>query len=193
MKMNSCLTKHDANKMYGGVEVQFHAFFTSALLEVNGQLHAPATLPPEKDPRYALARRLGGPRNRSVRGNVIIRRPFEKFVDSSYYSESELCGGAVTVSFRSTCLGKRHTSYNAPPTSSVLQTVDHFEISCLGAPFSRLKKLRNRMGLYDRCSNGAPPIHFFQAEHRIQFRSRPIRFLGFSNHEKGAPRQGISK
>jgi hypothetical protein len=24
---------------------------------------------------------------------------FEKFVDSTYYSESELCGGAVTVSF----------------------------------------------------------------------------------------------
>jgi hypothetical protein len=28
-----------------------------------------------------------------------LRVPFEKFVDSSYYSESELCGGAVTVSF----------------------------------------------------------------------------------------------
>jgi hypothetical protein len=28
-----------------------------------------------------------------------IQGPFEKFVDSPYYSESELCGGAVTVSF----------------------------------------------------------------------------------------------
>jgi hypothetical protein len=27
----------------------------------------------------------------------------------------------------------------------------------------------------------------------IQFRSRPMRFLGFSNNEKGAPRQEISK
>jgi hypothetical protein len=27
------------------------------------------------------------------------RGPFEKFVDSPCYSESELCGGAVTVSF----------------------------------------------------------------------------------------------
>jgi hypothetical protein len=27
----------------------------------------------------------------------------------------------------------------------------------------------------------------------IQPRSRPMRFLGFSNHEKGAPRQEISK
>jgi hypothetical protein len=30
---------------------------------------------------------------------MYIRRPFEKFVDSPYYSESELCGGAVMVSF----------------------------------------------------------------------------------------------
>jgi hypothetical protein len=29
---------------------------------------------------------------------VYIRGPFERFVDSPYYSESELCGGAVTVS-----------------------------------------------------------------------------------------------
>jgi hypothetical protein len=28
-----------------------------------------------------------------------IRGPFEKFVDSPYYSESELCGGVVTVFF----------------------------------------------------------------------------------------------
>jgi hypothetical protein len=27
------------------------------------------------------------------------RGPFEKFVNSPYYSESELCGGAVMVSF----------------------------------------------------------------------------------------------
>jgi hypothetical protein len=31
--------------------------------------------------------------------SVVIQGPFEKFVDSPYYSESELCGGAVTVSF----------------------------------------------------------------------------------------------
>jgi hypothetical protein len=46
-----------------------------------------------------------------------------------------------------------------------------------------------RSGLYGGCSDGVLPIHFFQAEHRIQFRSRPMRFLGFSDHEKGAPRQ----
>jgi hypothetical protein len=33
-----------------------------------------------------------------------------------------------------------------PALENVLQTVDHFEISCLGAHFSRLEKPRNRMG-----------------------------------------------
>jgi hypothetical protein len=84
-----------------------------------------------------------------------------------------------------------------PILENVLQTVDYFEISCLGAPFSLLKKPRNRMGarseLYGGCSNGVPQIHFFQAEHRIQFRSRLMRFLGFSSHEKGAPKQEVSK
>jgi hypothetical protein len=40
---------------------------------------------------------------------------------------------------------------------------------------------------------GVSSIHFFQGEHRIQFRSRPLRFLGYSKHEMGAPRQEISK
>jgi hypothetical protein len=33
-----------------------------------------------------------------------------------------------------------------PLLENVLQTVDHFEISCLGAPFSWLEKPRNHMG-----------------------------------------------
>jgi hypothetical protein len=79
---------------------------------------------------------------------------------------------------------------------NVLQTVDDFEISCFGAPFSRLEKLRNRNRDLDCMADvlmGVPPIHFFQTEHRIKFRSRPMRFLGFSNHEAGALRQDISK
>jgi hypothetical protein len=32
-----------------------------------------------------------------------------------------------------------------PLLENMLQTVDHFEISCLGAPFSWLEKPRNRM------------------------------------------------
>jgi hypothetical protein len=46
-----------------------------------------------------------------------------------------------------------------------------------------------RSWLYGGYSNGVPPIHFFQTEHRIQFKSHPMRFLGFSNHEKWVPRQ----
>jgi hypothetical protein len=80
---------------------------------------------------------------------------------------------------------------------NVLRIVDHFEISCLGAHFSWLEKPRNGMGtrseLYGGCSNGVSPIHFFQAEHRIQFRSRCMWCLGFSNYEKGSPRKEISK
>jgi hypothetical protein len=54
--------------------------------------------------------------------------------------------------FRSTSLGKRCTFYNASPTlENVLQTIDHFEISCLRAPFSWLGKPRNCMGRYLDC------------------------------------------
>jgi hypothetical protein len=37
-------------------------------MEVSGQLHAPAALPPGKDPCYSLDRRLGGPQSRSGGG-----------------------------------------------------------------------------------------------------------------------------
>jgi hypothetical protein len=33
-----------------------------------------------------------------------------------------------------------------PLLENVLQTIDNFEISCMGAPFSWLEKPRNRMG-----------------------------------------------
>jgi len=37
-------------------------------MEVSGQLHTPAALPPRKSPWYPLDRRLGGPQIRSGRG-----------------------------------------------------------------------------------------------------------------------------
>jgi hypothetical protein len=100
--------------------------------------------------------------------------------------------------FRSTSLGKRCNFYNAPPTSRK-RAADRWSLpnflpqSSLFMVGKAQKSHGARSGLYGRCSNGVPPVHFFQAEHRIQFRSRPMRFLGFSNHEKGAPRLEISK
>jgi hypothetical protein len=45
-------------------------------LEVSGQLHAPAALPPGKSPWYPFYRRLGGPQSRSARnGEVKIFYP----------------------------------------------------------------------------------------------------------------------
>jgi hypothetical protein len=84
-----------------------------------------------------------------------------------------------------------------PLLGNVLQTVDHFEISCLGAPFSWLEKpLKSHgarselnfvfgLGKVDRWN----PIR----TSAIQSRSRPMRFLGFPNHEEGARRQETSK
>jgi hypothetical protein len=39
-------------------------------MEVSGQLHAPAALPPGKAPRYPMDRRLGGPQSWSGRRGV---------------------------------------------------------------------------------------------------------------------------
>jgi hypothetical protein len=56
----------------------------------------------------------------------LVRGPFEKFVDSTYYSESELCGGAVTVSFFEVppLVSDALTSFH-PLLENVLQTVCH--------------------------------------------------------------------
>jgi hypothetical protein len=117
------------------------------------------------------------------RGLTILLRvgTFRRWGDGPFFKVPPLASDALLTTLH-------------PLLKNVLQTVDHFKISCLGAPFSWLEKPRNRMGrarsaLYGGCFNGVPPIHCFQTEHRIQFISRPMRFLGFSNHEKKAPRQ----
>jgi hypothetical protein len=38
-------------------------------MDVSGQLHVPAALPPAKDPCYPLNTRLGGPQSRSGHGD----------------------------------------------------------------------------------------------------------------------------
>jgi hypothetical protein len=100
--------------------------------------------------------------------------------------------------FRSSSLDKRCTYYNAPPTSRK-RAADRWSLRnfLLRSSLFMVGKAQKwhgaRSGLYGGCSNGVPPIHVSQAEHRIQFRSRPMRSLGFSNHEKGAPTKEISK
>jgi hypothetical protein len=118
----------------------------------------------------------------------------KSYVDSPYYSGSELCGGAVTVSV---------TKYLPWQAMHFLQRSTHFSKTCcrplvtskfldLKLPFHGWKSPEIAWGEIwtvwrGGCSNGVPPVHFFQAEHRIQFRSRPMRFRDFSNHETGAP------
>jgi hypothetical protein len=135
---------------------------------------------------------------KSVGDTKYIRGPFEKFVDSLYYSESKLVEVRWRSPFRSTSLGKWCTSYNAPPTSwkraADLWSLRNF------LPRSSLFMVRKAqkshgvrselnsvfsLGKVDRWN----PIR----TSAIQSRSRPMRFLGFSNHEKGAPGQEISK
>jgi hypothetical protein len=54
-------------------------------------------------------------------GRAYLRGQFEKFMDSLYNSESELCGGAVTVSF------SKHLPWQA---MLVLQRSTHFSKMC---------------------------------------------------------------
>jgi hypothetical protein len=100
--------------------------------------------------------------------------------------------------FRNTSLGKRCTSCNAPPTSRK-RDADRISLrnflprSSLFIVRKAQKSHGSRSGLHGWFSNGVPPIHFLQAEHRIQFISHSMRFLDFSNHERGTPRLEISE
>jgi hypothetical protein len=129
----------------------------------------------------------------------VVRRPFEIPWTHLITPSRNFVEVRWRSLFLSTSLDKRCTTYNAPPTSRK-RVADRWSLRNFMPAWSSLfifgkaqESHRARSGLYDGCSNGVPPIHFFLAEHRIQFRSRPMRFLGFSNLENGAPRQEISK
>jgi hypothetical protein len=82
-----------------------------------------------------------------------------------------------------------------PLLKKMLQTVDHYEVSCLGAPFSWLEKPRNHMRQdlnWILCSAWKKWISGTPLEHP-PYRSCPMGCLCFFNHEKGAPRQEILK
>jgi hypothetical protein len=100
--------------------------------------------------------------------------------------------------FRSTSLGKRCTSYNTPPAlrkrptdrwslRNLLPRNSLFMVGKAQKSHGVTSELNSVFGLekVDRWN----PIR----TSAIQSRSRPVRFLGPSNHEKGAPRQEISK
>jgi hypothetical protein len=119
---------------------------------------------------------------------TLIITPSRKFVEERW-----------RCLFRSTSfLGKRCTSYNAPPTSrkyaadrwslwNFLTRSSHFMVGKAQKSHGTRSELNSLFGLekVDRWN----PIR----TSAVQSTSRTLRFLGFSNHEKEAPRQEISK
>jgi hypothetical protein len=74
-----------------------------------------------------------------------IRGPFENFLDSLLrVGTLWRCGDGIFFEVPPLASDALVSSLH-PLLENVLQTVDHFEISCLGAPFSWLEKPRNRM------------------------------------------------
>jgi hypothetical protein len=74
-----------------------------------------------------------------------------------------------------------------PLLENVLQTVDHFEISCFGAPFSWLEKPSNLMGRDLDCM--ADVLMEFHRSTFSKSNTNSIQIslhaiLGFSNHDK---------
>jgi hypothetical protein len=100
--------------------------------------------------------------------------------------------------FRNTSLGKRCTSYNAPLTSrkraadrwslrNFLPRSSLFIVRKAQKSHGTRSELNSVFGLENWIGGtplGHPPYSPM---------SRPMRFLGFSSHEKGAPRKKISK
>jgi uncharacterized membrane protein len=73
---------------------------------------------------------------------------FAKFVDFTLLLRLGtfwICGDGLFFEVPSLSSSALLTTLH-PFIENVLQTVDHFEISCLGAPFSWLEKPRNCMG-----------------------------------------------
>jgi hypothetical protein len=127
-----------------------------------------------------------------------IRGPFEKFMDSPYYSESEVLEVRWRSLFRRTSLGRRCTSYNAPSTSPK-RAANRWSLRNF-LPRSSLFmiwKAQKSQGVRSE-SNSVFSLEKVDRWNpirtsAIQSRSRLMRFLGFSNYEKGAPRQEIWK
>jgi hypothetical protein len=101
--------------------------------------------------------------------------------------------------FRSTSLGKRCTSYIAPSVSRKRAadrwTFRNFLPRSSLFMIGKAQKSHGRDLNWILCSAWKKWIGGTPSEHPPYSPdlARPMRFLGFSNHEKGAPRQEISK
>jgi hypothetical protein len=138
-------------------------------------------------------------KNKVTARNLYIRGPFAKSTDSPYYSELELRGGAVTVSF---------SKYLPCQEMPFLQRSIHFSKTCCRPlitskflaselPFHGCKKKQKLHGARSELNSvfclGSVDRWKPIRRSAIQSRCSPMRFLGFSNHEKEATRQEISK
>jgi hypothetical protein len=108
---------------------------------------------------------------------VILLGSFAKFVDLLLrVGTLWRCGDGLFFEIpplaRDTVLTTLH-----PLLENVLQTVDHFEISYFGAPFSWFEKPRNRMGLDLNCM--ADVLWGF---HRFTFPYRSQNSIQISSH-----------
>jgi hypothetical protein len=123
-------------------------------------------------------------------GRWEIRRPFEKFVESPYYSESELCGGAVTVCFSKylpwqlmnflrrstyfskTCCRQFAASFKKSRSDQEVETSWSLRNFLPRSSLFTVGKAQKSHGAWSGpcggCSNGIPLIHFFRAEWRIR-------------------------
>jgi hypothetical protein len=106
------------------------------------------------------------------------------------------CGDGLF--YLSTSLGKRYTSYNAPPTSRK-RAADRWSLRNFMPRSSifMVGKAQKSQGTRSELNSvfGLEKVDRWNTirTSAMQSRSRPMRFLGFSNHENGAPRQEISK
>jgi hypothetical protein len=99
------------------------------------------------------------------------RGAFEKFVNSPYYSESKLCGGAVTVSFFQVRLGKRCTSYNAPPNSRKRKRSN--KVSSLTFQMALVYKVALSVIPMSQCRTAAILISFKAGDYTLSRNSAP--------------------
>jgi hypothetical protein len=140
--------------------------------------------------RY-LKTEINGVKNNYETVRFVHTRPFAKFVDSpSLLLVGTLwrCGDGLFFEVpplsSDAFLATLH-----PLLESVLQTVDHFEISCLEAPsffmFGKAQKSRGARSELNSVFSleNVDPLNPIRTP-TIQSRSRPMQFLGFSNHEK---------